>query len=75
MNDVQPPHDYEDPREYLNALEWAAYADMHVLCRHCHATAELLPMVGTAWGLDVTHEPGCPDNYDDLPAPEPLSDC
>lgn len=68
MTDVHPPHDYDDPLGHLNGLEMARYLATHTLCPHCHATGKPLPMSGTAWGLDVTHERGCPDAT--LPTPE-----
>jgi hypothetical protein len=64
-----PPHDPDDPQGHLNALEaaWLATDSTVARCPHCTVTSRMLPMPGAAWGLDVSHEPGCPENtdYDD----------
>jgi len=70
MSDVYPPHDFEHPWSYMNALEMAVHLATTSLCPHCEATGEVLPMTGTAWGIDVTHEPGCLDHEDNLPPPQ-----
>ena len=66
MND----HDYDDPQAWLNGLEAALLAATGITCRHCHVTAKPLAMGGTGWGVEVFHEPGCPDHDDNLPTPE-----
>ena len=66
MTEPNPPHDYDDPRQFLNALEWAVYNATTTLCIHCDAKGHLLPMSGTTWGPDITHEDGCPAIEDEL---------
>jgi hypothetical protein len=43
-------HDHGDPLSFVSALEMAVYAPTTILCPHCGADAELLPMYGDAWG-------------------------
>lgn len=65
-------HDHSDPLSYLNAIEaaWLA-SDSHVpRCPHCHVSYRMLPMTGNAWGLEVFHEPDCPEHDDNQPSPE-----
>lgn len=69
MNYLDPPHDWDDPRQYLNGLEMARYLAEAPPCPHCHAHGELLPMTGTAWGIEWFHEDDCPDHDDNLPTP------
>jgi len=70
MPDVNPPHDHDDPQGYLNGLEWTGYLATTVLCPHCHATGKPLPMTGNVWGVELFHEPGCPDHDDNVPTPQ-----
>jgi hypothetical protein len=55
-------HDSDDPLAYLNAIEvaWLAADSTNPMCRHCAATATVVPMSGAGWALDVTHEDDCP---------------
>jgi hypothetical protein len=65
-------HDHSDPLSYLNAIEaaWLA-SDSHITrCLHCHVTYRMLPMTGTAWGLEVFHQDHCPEHDDNQPIPE-----
>ena len=39
-------------------------------CQHCTTTGHMLPMTGTAWGLEVFHEQHCPEHEDNQPACE-----
>ena len=61
MSDVYPPHDHGHPLSYVNALEMAVHLATTARCPHCDASGSLLPMTGTAWGIEITHEPDCPD--------------
>lgn len=63
-------HEHGHPDSYLNAIEvsWLAADSKVMLCPHCTATTKMLPMSGTAWGLDVHHEADCPDHEDNQPA-------
>ena len=70
MNDVQPPHDYEDLQGYLNGLEAALLAATAITCHHCRATGKPLAKTGNGWGVEVFHEPDCPDHDYNLPTPE-----
>lgn len=56
-------HDFDHPESTLNALEvaWLAADSTRTRCPHgCNVTSKVLPMTGTAWGLDETHDDTCP---------------
>lgn len=60
-------HDFDHPHSHLNALEMAVLAARppdELRCPHCHVEFRMLPMTGTAWGLEHVHEDGCPENGD-----------
>jgi hypothetical protein len=65
-------HDFTDPLSQLNAIEmaWLAADSTVSHCDHCQVTHRMLPMMGTAWGLDVSHEPHCPEQDDNQPYAE-----
>lgn len=67
---LQPPHDPADPTGHLNALEAALLAVRLPRCPHCDDRREVLPMSGNGWGVETTHEPGCPEHEDNQPAAE-----
>jgi hypothetical protein len=60
-------HDFDNPLSQLDALEmaWRAADSNAPGCSHgCSVTYRMLPMTGTAWGLEEFHEDGCPINED-----------
>lgn len=64
-------HDRHDSVENtLNRLEAAIGATTYPPCRHCHSTTRPLMMTGNAWGIEVFHEPACPEHEDNQPAVE-----
>jgi hypothetical protein len=72
---VNPPHDYDDPQGYLNGLETALLASERgaLDCSHyphCHITKRVIAMSGPGWGVELFHEPHCPEHDDNLPTPE-----
>ena len=60
--DPEGLHDWDDTESELKRVEAITLATNpeQPLCRQCYATATLLPMPGTAWGLDVEHQDDCP---------------
>jgi hypothetical protein len=58
---LNPPHDFDSPLSYLNAVEAAALAADLPACSHCHVRHEVVEMSGDGWGLETIHEPGCPE--------------
>lgn len=54
-------HNIGDPLSRLEAVEAAWLAASMPRCPHCHDRRELIPMTGTAWGVETFHEEGCPD--------------
>jgi hypothetical protein len=69
---VNPPHDPDDPQGHLNAIEaiWLASEEGVLTCPHCHLTKRMLPMSGNGWGVELEHQPGCPEHDDSLPTPQ-----
>jgi len=63
-------HDSDDPMAFVNAIEAIGLAATLPPCPHCTMTTKMLPMSGTGWGLDVTHQSGCPLHEDNQPAHE-----
>lgn len=63
-------HDFDDPQSQLSAIEmaWLAADSTVPRCPHCNEERHLLPMPGTAWGVEVFHEPHCPNHEDNQPA-------
>lgn len=62
MSDNEYGHDIDNPLSHLNAIEmaWRAADSNAPRCPHgCAVTYRMLPMTGTAWGLDETHETTC----------------
>ena len=60
-------HEFDNPLSQLNALEMALLASRppdDLRCPHCEPTHRMLPMTGTAWGLDTSHGPDCPHHDD-----------
>lgn len=54
-------HDLTDPVSYLNRLEMAYAAVRVPPCPTCGHKVRLIPMHGTAWGLEHEHRPRCPE--------------
>lgn len=57
-------HDFNHPESELNKLEMIYIAGLRSLpeCPHCRVEYRVLPMQGTAWGLEHFHEHGCPED-------------
>lgn len=59
-------HHFDGPDEFVNGL--AASMEMAAIpaeyCRHCRATAELIPGAGSRWLVGITHDKQCPDYFD-----------
>lgn len=63
-------HDFDNPLSRLAMLEAANLATALPRCPHCHDERRAVPMPGTAWGVETTHEPDCPLHEDNQPAAE-----
>lgn len=73
MSDKEYGHEFDNPLSHLNALEmaWRAADSNAPRCTHgCAVTYRMLPMTGTAMGLEEFHEDWCPVNEDNQPAAE-----
>ena len=69
---MSPDHDHDHPLSHVGAIE-AAYLALHrnlPPCPHCHDERRIVPMSGTAWGVETFHEPDCPSHEDNQPAAE-----
>lgn len=64
-------HDSDSPESELGKLEAVALARSLPKCPHCHSERSLMPMTGTAWGVETFHEDTCPEHEDNRPAVEP----
>lgn len=65
-------HDSWDPMSHLNAIEaaWLASDKTVEWCHYCTPELHMLPMSGPGWGVEVFHEPWCPEHDDNQPTPE-----
>lgn len=64
------PEYVDHPLRVVARIELAAVAHTWK-CRHCASTTEAVPCNGTPGvAVELSHEPGCPDHDDQLPAVE-----
>ena len=70
MTDVQPPHEPDHPMAHMNAVEanQLATAPGALVCPHCRVEKRMLPLTGAGCGVEVFHQPGCPEH--EPPTPE-----
>lgn len=57
-------HDHDNPFSELAKVEMAAASATISRCAHCTEERRLLPMGGTAWGIEHIHEAHCPEHED-----------
>jgi hypothetical protein len=63
-------HDPNNPMSFVNAIEIIGLATKLPPCPHCYRTTKLHPMTDVGWGLELFHEPDCPEHEDNQAAAE-----
>lgn len=61
MNDPMNGHTFDDsPDEFIGRIDALMEAADGTFCEYrCKGKPELLPMLGTRWGVGFTHHPDC----------------
>lgn len=62
--------DHETDDAYIRKLDAAMLAVGLPPCPHCNERRRVIEMSGGGYGVETTHEPGCPEHEDNQPASE-----